>query len=1190
MKLAKKVLSVVLALVLALGAFAVVGSANGTPDADYQVKVWLTGSVGSATWTTNSKVTIDEGDESDAGAEIEVQPGDTVFVRLYVTNNYYVHTFQANLFYSAELIDAAEEYAAQRGRAITAANLKKIHIWNTSDNYWVGIQGTAYSAQNAWSLQAAEFNADVEQNWPTDAAGNNLFKMEDWKFNRLNNLTYEGAGETCVWEEDVHLIMMPVKVPADAQPGDTFYVTIPEGTEQSANKPKGALRLYENGIADGEDEPCDIVDTNAALNPNMKYGDELLYWDLSEATLTLKVPGGSTEPAVDTAELEAKLAEAAGLLATDITAASKAALNEAITAGNAALSATSQDVIDAAVTDLQTAIDNAEGLANYTALNNAIARYEALNPADWSNFATATEKYDAAKAIASGLGVSAQGTIDAAASALNAAIDALVAALDYSALEAKYNELAGKDVANYTDATAGRFNAALDAAKALVDNKNAADQDAIDAAYDELVAANAALALKAANYAALDEAIAAFEAVDAKAWTPDSYAAAQAKYDEAKAVARDLDITAQATVDAAAAALNEAIAALVPAAGANYAALDAAIAEAKALVADNYVSFADVAAALAAAEAVARDLTANDQAIIDDAAATLNAAIAALVEADADYSAVNAAIVAADAILNKKDNGVNSYSDATLEAINAAKATVVTGLKKKDQAQVDAMAAAINAAIASAEFRAWDYTAINDHIAAIEANDADYYDATSYAAYLAAKEALVMNYTYENYAKAKLQEINFLKVKVTAAPAADYSAVEDAKAAFEAKKAAADYTADSIAAVDAEIAKVVYGLNANHQAEVDAFAAAINAAIDAMVEVVVLPADYTAVNDAIAAFRDKIAAADYEQDGIDAVEAIIAGINWDLDETAQATVDAYAADIIAATAALVEIIPVVPADYTALDAAILRAGTYDQNAWTADTWAAVVDALADAKAVARDLTEDDQAIVDAAAKALNDALDALEAKEVVSSISTITYTPAEDTHNTFDVVVNGRMAMVQFIEEDGGTRTYDRYNQNVTIVSYNAAGEVVNSLDRSVAYEVWTINTNLIGPSVEVRTKYLQGNQYIWETERYAFELQFVEPTFDAEIRSITPAAESGKKGAVATTVVVGPDAEGIKFVMANGTTTTYTADKATVLDNGDLEFNGKAWANDEGLNTIVIKVKVNGSWVEKGAFDYTVE
>lgn len=369
MKLAKKVLSVVLALVLALGAFAVVGSANGSPDADYQVKIWLTGSVGSATWTSNSKVVIDEGDESDPGAEIEVQPGDTVFVRLYVQNNYYVQIFQTNLFYSAELIDAAEEYAAQRGRAITTANLKKIHIWN-EDHYWAGLQGTSYSAQNAWSLQQEGFNTDVAQNWPTDDEGNNLFKIDEWKFNRLNNLATEGVGETSIWEDDVHLIMMPVKVPADAKPGDTFYVTIPEGLEQRSAKPYGALRLTEIGIADGEDEPSDIVDTNAATQPNMQYSDDNQYYDFSEATLTLVVPGAS-EPELDFSALNAKIAEAAEALKGNITDDSKAALNDAIDNGTAALEATSQDDIDAAVTELVAAIDGAEDLANFAELNAA---------------------------------------------------------------------------------------------------------------------------------------------------------------------------------------------------------------------------------------------------------------------------------------------------------------------------------------------------------------------------------------------------------------------------------------------------------------------------------------------------------------------------------------------------------------------------------------------------------------------------------------------------------------------------------------------------------------------------------------------------------------------------------------------------------------------------------------------------
>ena len=1192
MKLAKKVLSVVLALAIALGAFAVAASANGSPDADYQVKMWLTGSVGTAKWTTASKVTINEGDESEPGATIEVQPGDTVFVRVYVTNNYMVHTIQANLFYSAALIDAAEEFTAQKSATIKPAALKKIHLWN-EDNYWVGLQGNSYSAQNAWSLQDPTFNADVAQNWPTDDAGNNLFKIDEWKFNRFNNLVTSGVGETCMFDDpDNSIIMMPVKVPANAAPGSTYYVTIPEGLEQRSTKTQGALRLYENGVCEecGEGgEPCEMVDSQAALNPNMKYSDDNQYWDLSEATLTLVVPGAS-EPEVNYDELNAKLTEAANLLAAgNLTADSIATLNAAITAGNSALSAEDQETVNTAVETLTAAIAAAKNLADFTALNKALSDYAALNKADWTDasWAAVAAAYATANAIDQ-TNEADQAKVNAAANSLAAAIADLVPALDYSALAAKVAEVAGTDTSIYTDATAGAFNSALAVAKNLVENKNAADQNEIDTALNNLTTTFDALAEKDANYEALTAAKDRFTALNAKEWTVASYEAAKEAYDAANAVPAGLKISQQATIDAAANDLDAKIKALVPAGGANYDALDQAITDAKALVADHYVDFSGVTTALEAAENVDRNLTANDQAIVDEAANALVAAMGALVEADADYSKVTAATTAANAILEKKDGGVNSYSDDTLAAINAALATVETGLKKKDQDKVDAMAAAINAAISTAEFRAWDYTAINDKITAIEANAADYYDAADYAAYVAAKEALVWNYTYEQYGLAMLQQTKFLAIEVAAAAAADYSAVNDAIDAFKAKIAAADYEQDGIDAVDAIIEAIDWQLNENKQDVVDGYAAAIREATSKLVEVVIEYADYDAFDKAYAdakAVDASLYTAKSYADFIAAVEEIYAGLDKDLLATDQEIVDN-------ATAAIADAYSILKlkANYEALEAAILRAGTYDKNVWTAETWADVDAALEAATKIDADLSVDDQKIIDDAAAAINAALDALKAKEVVSSISTINWTPSEDTHNTFDVVVNGRMAMVQFIEEDGGTRTYDRYNKNVTIVSYNAAGEVVNSLSRDVAYEIWTINTNLIGPDVKVRTKYLVGNQYIWETETYDFTLEFVEPTFDADIREITPVATSGKKGAVSTTVVVGPDAQAIRFAMANGTTTTYSADKATVLDNGDLQFVGNAWANDAGLNTIIVKVRVNNVWVEAGTVEYTVE
>lgn len=1195
MKLAKKVLSVVLAVAIALGAFAVAASANGSPDAPKQAKVWLTGSVGSAVWSSNSKVTLTKGDESEAGGTLEVQPGDHVFVYLYATNNYYVHTFQANLFYSAELIDGYEDYFAQRPSSSTfsAANQKKVHIWN-SNNEWAASQGTSYSAQNFWTNQADAFNTDVEQNWPTDAEGNNLFDISEWKFNRLNNLVSENSGWTNIWEDDEnHLIMMTLKVPETAAAGDTFYVTIPEGTEQRADKPKGALRLYENGICADCEEPCEVVDTNAALYPNFKYGDETLYWDLSEATLTLQVPGEST-PTIDYAELEAKLTEAGNLLAAgNLTKTSVATLNAAIEVGNSALTSEDQDTVDAAVDTLTDAIAAAKTLADFAALNEALSEYADLTAADWTDasWADVAAAYEVAAAIDQEE-ESDQDKVDAAANDLATAIDNLVAALVYTDLEAKYNEVKDTDTSIYTDETAGAFNSALAVAENLVTNKNAADQNEIDNALANLTSTHGALTEKDADYDELTAAKDAFLALDEKDWTTDSYAAAKAAYEAACAVAEGLKISQQSVIDAAADELNAKIGALVPAGSASYTALEDAITAAKALVEEHYTtdSWTAIATALEAAEKVDRNLTANDQAIVDKATEALVNAMNAKVEADADYSAVELAKAAAAAKVAENDEGTLRYTDASIDAINGAVAAVVEGLKKKDQAVVDGYATAINNAIGAAEYRPYDYTDIQAKIDEFNGLNRDDYKHDTYDAVADAIAALNMNYTHEQYAAAKVQEYNFntTYAALTAADAADYDDVNLAIDEFEEKIAAADYEQAGIDAVNAIIDAIDWDLNENKQDVVDEYAAAIREATDALVEVVVEYADYSRIDAALETIeglnKDEYTTTSWA--AIDAALELVEGLAKDLIKEQQSEVDAVADALEAAIAGLKKL-----ANLDELKAAIVEGDGYDPNVWTEETYSVLAKAVAEGRALMeKELSEDDQEAVDKATENIKDAISKMVRKPVLSSISAINWTPSEDTHNTFDVVVNGRMAMIQFIEVDGGTRTYDRYNKNVTIVSYNAAGEEVNSLSRDVAYEIWTINTNLIGPEVKARAKYLEGNSYTWEAETYNFTVEVLEPVIDAEIRSITPAATAGKKGAVATTVVVGPDAQGIRFVMDNGTTTTYYADKAAVLENGDLEFTGNAWANNDGLNTIIVKVRVNNAWVEAGTVEYTVE
>lgn len=117
---------------------------------------------------------------------------------------------------------------------------------------------------------------------------------------------------------------------------------------------------------------------------------------------------------------------------------------------------------------------------------------------------------------------------------------------------------------------------------------------------------------------------------------------------------------------------------------ANYEAVNSAIDKANALSKENYKNFSAVETAI---NAVIWDKNITEQAEVDAMAQAIEDAIAALEYKDADYTAVDAAIAAAEA-LNPLD-----YKDfsAVDDAINA----VVRGKNITEQTEVDAMAQAI---------------------------------------------------------------------------------------------------------------------------------------------------------------------------------------------------------------------------------------------------------------------------------------------------------------------------------------------------------------------------------------------------------------------------------------------------------------------------------------------------------------
>ena len=151
---------------------------------------------------------------------------------------------------------------------------------------------------------------------------------------------------------------------------------------------------------------------------------------------------------------------------------------------------------------------------------------------------------------------------------------------------------------------------------------------------------------------------------------------------------------------------------------ADYAKVDEAIAKANALNKDNYKDFTGVEAAV---NAVTRGKNLTEQTEVDAMAKAIEDAIAALQYKDADYTKVDAAIAKANAL--KKDD----YKDFT--AVEAAVNAVVRDKNITEQSEVDAMAKAIEDAIAALQYKDADYTKVDAAIAKANAlNKNDYKD------------------------------------------------------------------------------------------------------------------------------------------------------------------------------------------------------------------------------------------------------------------------------------------------------------------------------------------------------------------------------------------------------------------------------------------------------------------------------
>lgn len=1374
MKMAKKVLSVLLAIAMILGTFAVAASANGNPaTASHKVKYWLTASPidSGVQWTSNTRYTNGVYTDSQTG-DMEVEPGQKVMISVHMTTNYYIGNVESLIYFDSRLLTPGEIYDAQRHalKRGTVNRIEKMMIWNENHPF-------LNQDENAADVYCAIGDNSVsESGVMAEAAIPNFYNcaVKDDGSYEFGYLADFAAVQNCGWdqvyfsfgpdpaneitmiltEEKECLLYFPVQVPEDAQPGDTYKFKMPESNIRRNENKKGRSFVCE--CPNGEATPKNIA------NPSLIYFSDDQYFDLTGTEITLTVKGGST--AVDYSKLQAKYDEVKdtvvanynntedfvkalaaaktildaktadqpttdaalkaledGYAKLEIKGADYTALNAAkTTAANIkaenyeqdanwtafqtaydaakaiadGLDITHQTEITEAATALTTAIGKltpkvVEEDADYTKLNAEIAASQKIVDTEqaswytettWSAFTTALAE---AKAVPAGLKKSSQGTIDKAASALNAARTELKdAAASYTALDALIGECDALNSADYTSVSWQNLTIALTAAKAVARDLNARDQGTIDTAYNNLkVAKDALVTLGKANYQPLIDEINKGTAYTEDYYTADTWAAYQTVLAEAQAMvaAGDLKEDQQSQISAEVEKLVDAKAAL-KFVDADYTAVDAALAKIPSdadLAA--YYTTDSATAVIAARNAVVRGYNKTKQPDVDKMAADIETAVGNLKLIPADTTALKAAIDEAKGV-NSALYTADSYNAMKAELDKAEALYAKTDLTKKDnQAEVDAQTKALNDAIKALVPAGADYTKLNNAIKAFEALTESDWTAESWAVakakYDAAVEASKKVYTVDKQAELDAIADALTEAIKNLVPApADFTALDDIVKKINVyltswtRYLTDDYKTKANAAVESANAADFRALTKHDQATVDAKTAEITALYE---NPEFLAWDYTKINEAKAAFA-AIDRSKYTDDSLAAVEALFAevGDDWkqdprkpegaqqstyasqmliqsrvlkwetllaekpveekadysaldaaiktaeDLlakgtgnytDDSVKVLQDALAegkalsrdllaseqAKVDAATAKINAAMPLTEKDanYTALDAAIALAKTKNADAYTEASYKAMTDKLAAAEAVARDLKISSQATIDKAANELNAAISALALKpvETKGAIQSVEWTPSTSSLNTFYVKVNHvdgtYPCKIQFIDVDGNTRTITRRSTAASIKTYDANGNECHELSREAAYDVWAITVRLaVGSEVKAIAKY----DYTWENmdNAYKFTVSLVEPTLDTTVYSITPAATTGKVGRIAVKVETGMDIQGVRTVMSTGATLTQ---KAYTVENGHKVFNVQASCYLDGANVIKVQVKYGNEWHDADSFTYTV-
>lgn len=273
---------------------------------------------------------------------------------------------------------------------------------------------------------------------------------------------------------------------------------------------------------------------------------------------------------VDKTALKEAIDKASEINSSEYTTASLEKLYEALEAAKGVYEDENaeQEAIDTAAENLNSAYDALVHVSDKAQLQDLIAQANRLDESDYTaeTWDALQEALEVAVAIDAEHDAS-QEDVDNAAAALKAAIETLEEVsgeepgkeADKSALKEAIDKASAVDSSQYTTASLEKMYDALDAAKALYEDKNA-EQAAVDDAAEALNAAYDAL-VSVADKTELQDLIAQVNKLKEKDYTADTWNALQEALEAAAAVNDNHDAS-QEDVDSAAEALKGAVEAL----------------------------------------------------------------------------------------------------------------------------------------------------------------------------------------------------------------------------------------------------------------------------------------------------------------------------------------------------------------------------------------------------------------------------------------------------------------------------------------------------------------------------------------------------------------------------------------------------------------------------------------------------